>query len=85
MLPRASRNEITEITEDYMRVKLTAPPVEGEANKRLAKFMGKVLGCSSGKIRIIRGATGRNKLLEIFGLTEDEIRSQVNKGCKKRV
>lgn len=85
MLPRASRNEIIEITEDYLRVKLTAPPVEGEANKRLTKFMGKALGCSPGKIRIIRGATGRNKLLEISGLTEDEIRSQVNKGCKKRV
>lgn len=83
VLPRASRDEIIEITDDYLRVKLTAPPVEGEANKRLTKFMGKALGCSSGKIKIISGATGRNKLLEISGLTEDKIRSQVNRCCKK--
>jgi len=83
--PRSSRNEITEITEDCLRIKLTAPPVEGEANKKLAKFMGQVLGCGAGKIKVIRGATGRCKLLEITGLTEDEIRSRVDKCCRKSV
>lgn len=83
--PRSSRNEITEITEDYLRIKLTAPPVEGEANKKLAKFMGQVLGCSAGQIKVIRGATGRCKLLEIIGLTADQIRSRVDKCCRKSV
>lgn len=83
--PRASRNEITGIKGDCLCIKLTAPPVDGEANKRLVKFLGQVLRCGTGKIRITRGTTGRCKLLEITGVTEEEIRSRVGGSCRKRV
>ncbi|MGI5865959.1 MAG: DUF167 domain-containing protein [Syntrophaceticus schinkii] len=83
--PRASRNEITGIRGDCLRIKLTAPPVDGEANKRLTKFLGQVLRCGSGRIKIARGATGRCKLLEITGVTEDEVRRLVGDCCQKRV
>lgn len=77
--PRASRNEIAGIKGDFLYIKLTAPPVDGEANKQLVKFLGQFLHCGKGKIRISRGDTGRCKFLEIIGVTEEEIRRRV--GC----
>jgi uncharacterized protein (TIGR00251 family) len=68
--PRAARNEVAGIAGDHLRVRLTAPPVEGEANKLLQKYLSEVFRCSPGSIRIIRGATGRLKLLEINGISE---------------
>jgi len=82
--PRSSRNEIMGITGDCLRIKLTAPPVEGKANKKLVKFLGQVFDCGAGKIRITRGATSRRKLLEITGVTEEEIRRRVGDCCRKR-
>jgi uncharacterized protein (TIGR00251 family) len=70
--PRAARNEVAGIAGDHLRVRLTAPPVEGEANRLLQKYLSEVFDCSPGKISIIRGLTGRLKLLEIDGVSEAE-------------
>lgn len=67
--PRAARNEVAGIDGDFLRVRLTAPPVEGEANRQLQKFMGEVFHCSPGAVQIVRGDTGRLKLIEIAGIT----------------
>lgn len=75
--PRSSKNEIIGVTGDFLRVKLTAPPVEGEANKALVKYLGQLFGCAGGRIKILRGATGRCKLVEITGLTEEAVRQQL--------
>jgi len=64
--PRASRNEIAEILEDgTVRVRLTAPPVEGKANRALIKFLAKVLDVRPSAIEIVAGETGRDKLVAI--------------------
>ena len=68
--PRAARNEVAGGVGDCLRVRLTAPPVKGEANKLLQKYLSEVFCCSPGSIRIIRGSTGRLKLLEIKGIGE---------------
>ena len=70
--PRAARNEVAGVAGDHLRVRLTAPPVEGEANRQLQKYLAGVFHCSPGNIRIIRGMTGRLKLLEITGIDEPE-------------
>lgn len=80
--PRASKNEIAGIMGEFLRVRLTAPPVEGEANKKLIKFLGKVFRCRAGSVKILRGATGRCKLVEIDGVSEDEVRSLVADRCR---
>ena len=76
--PRASRNEVTGVVGDCLRVRLTAPPVEGEANKLLQKYLSEVLCCSPGSIRIIRGSTGRLKLLDVSGLGENDAKKLVS-------
>jgi len=54
-------------------VRLTAPPVEGEANKLLQKFLGEVFGCGAGNVRILRGLTSHKKLVEIKEVVLEEV------------
>ncbi len=78
--PRASCNEVVGITEEYLRIRLTAPPVDGKANKQLVKFLGQLFRCGAGKVRILHGTSGRCKLVEIDGISEDDARRLV-KNC----
>lgn len=72
--PRASRNEITEIQSDgTVKVRLTAPPVEGDANRALITFMAEVLGVAPSKLDIVAGTTGKDKLLSVLDMDKDEV------------
>jgi hypothetical protein len=65
--PRASRNEIVEILSDLtVKIRLTAPPVEGKANEALVKFLAEVLGEPASNIEIVGGHTGRDKIVSIL-------------------
>jgi uncharacterized protein YggU (UPF0235/DUF167 family) len=49
-------------------VRLTAPPVEGAANWALARFLGRALGVAPSAVRVVSGASGRNKVVSVAGL-----------------
>ena len=76
--PRASRNEITEIQSDgTVKVRLTAPPVEGDANKALIVFMAEVLGVPPSKLDIVAGLSGKDKLISVLDMDMDEVHRRV--------
>lgn len=67
--PRSARNEIAEILSDgTVRVRLTAPPVDGKANAALIKFLAEVLGVAPSRLEIVAGETGRDKLVSILDM-----------------
>lgn len=61
--PRASRNELAGIHEQSLKVRLTAPPVEGEANKECLKFLAKVFGVPKAHLEIVQGHKSRRKTI----------------------
>ena len=63
--PRASRDEIVGPHGDCLKVRITAPPVEGKANTHLLKFLAKQFGVSRQQISLISGQQGRHKQLRI--------------------
>ena len=69
--PRASKNEIGEPLGDELKVKVTAPPVDAAANQALIELLADTLGCSRGKVELIRGQTPRHKTLMLHGFTLD--------------
>lgn len=71
--PRASKNEITGWSEGVLRVRLTAPPVDGAANEALVAFMAGTLGVRRADIALVSGEKSRTKTLEITGLTEAQM------------
>lgn len=67
--PRSSKNEISGIMADgTVKIRLTAPPVEGKANKALIKLLSSVLDVAPSNIEIIAGQTSRDKLVTIIDL-----------------
>jgi uncharacterized protein (TIGR00251 family) len=65
--PRASRNEIIGPYRDGIKVKVTAPPLEGKANEALLRFLVKELGIPLSHIEILKGHRSREKVLKISG------------------
>jgi uncharacterized protein (TIGR00251 family) len=72
--PRARKDEIGGERDGALVVRVTAPPVEGRANEAVRKLLAKRLGIASGRVSIVRGASGRDKLVEIEGMDADAVR-----------
>lgn len=75
--PRSSRNQITGWQGDVLAIKLTAPPVEGAANKACIEFLAGRLGVRKSQIALVSGAAGGQKAFEITGISRDEIRARL--------
>ena len=73
VLPRSSSNQIVGREEGIFKVKLTAPPVEGKANKALKEFLAKRLGLSKRDVEIISGERSRLKSVLIHGLSREAV------------
>jgi uncharacterized protein (TIGR00251 family) len=71
--PRASRDGIAGERAGALLVRLTAPPVEGAANAALLRLVARALGVPSSSIEILRGASGRDKLLRIAGVRAEAV------------
>jgi uncharacterized protein (TIGR00251 family) len=59
--PRASADAFAGVHDGALKVRITAPPVDGEANKRLLRFLAKQLRLPVSALSIPRGETGRSK------------------------
>jgi uncharacterized protein (TIGR00251 family) len=73
VIPRARRTEIAGRRGEAILVRLSAPPVDGAANDALVAYLAERLGLPQRRITIARGATARDKMLAIDGLTSAEV------------
>jgi len=67
--PRASKNEIVGIQEQWLKVRITAPPVDGKANTHLIRFLAGEFKIKQSQITLISGETSREKRLRIHSPT----------------
>lgn len=66
VLPRSSRNEVVgEMADGTLKVKLTAPPIDGKANGALIILLAKYFGVKKDKIKLVSGLTSKNKTVEL--------------------
>lgn len=70
--PNASKNEIIK-TDDGVKIKITAPPVDGKANKCLIEFLSKLFKIPKSSIEILRGETSKEKTLLLKIDDDDKI------------
>ena len=76
--PRASRDEVGPFEADVLRVRVTAPPVDGRANPALVRLLEKRLGVARGDVRVVVGETARQKVVAVDGLDEAEVRRRLD-------
>ncbi len=79
LLPKSSKNQVVGREGDHFKVKVTAPPIEGRANKALIDLLAKKLGVSKSHIEIISGKSSRLKSVRIDGLSQEDIIKEMEK------
>jgi uncharacterized protein (TIGR00251 family) len=72
--PRARRDELAGERDGVLLVRVTAPPVEGRANDAVRKLLAKRLGVAAGRVSVVRGASGRDKVVEVQGMEAEAVR-----------
>ena len=77
VVPRASKNEIVGFHGDALKVRLAAPPVEGRANEALIAFLAHRLDVRKSQVEIVAGATSRQKIIRVIGLSPQELREHL--------
>jgi uncharacterized protein (TIGR00251 family) len=71
--PRASRAKVGPLHDGRLKVAVTSPPVDGEANAAVIELIAKTLGVARGAVKVVAGATSRRKTLEVSGITRAAI------------
>lgn len=71
--PRASRNALAGIHEGVLKVRLTAPPVDGEANKECLKFLAEVFLIPKSQLKVIQGHKSRRKRILVRGVDPESL------------
>ena len=77
VIPRASRNEIEGVTGNALKVRVTAPPVEGAANKALIELLAERLKVRKSQIEIVAGQTSQKKMISVVGLRPSEVEERL--------
>ena len=73
VVPRSGRNQIVGVEGEALKIKLTAPPVEGAANAALIKFLAEWLEVRRSAVSIVSGGRARNKLVRVKGVTQEHV------------
>jgi len=77
LTPRAARDELVGFDGATLRVRVTAPPVDGRANEALARLLAGRLDVPRSAVRVVSGHTARQKIVEVEGMTAADVRSKL--------
>jgi uncharacterized protein len=69
--PRASRARIGPLHAGRLKLAVTAPPVDGEANAAVIELLSRALGVARGQVAVVRGASSRRKTMRLSGVPVD--------------
>lgn len=80
--PRASKNEAVVMENGGLKIRLTAPPVDGAANEALVRFLADALSIPKSQVAIVSGHTSRDKIVTIEGIDKERANTVLNKPRK---
>ena len=76
--PGAKRNAIVGVHGNALKIAISAPPVDGRANEFVRIFVADALGIPAGMITVVAGASSRQKVLSIEGVSLSEVQARVD-------
>jgi uncharacterized protein (TIGR00251 family) len=82
VIPHASRTEIVGMQDGVLKIKVTAPPVEGAANEACIKLLAGELKLKKSQMEIFSGAKSRRKTVMIKDISKTELELKINNSLK---
>ena len=76
VIPNSSSSKITEITEEYLKIKLNSPPIENKANKEVIVLLAKTFDIPKSSIELLNGDKNKLKTF-LLPITEEEMRTKI--------
>ncbi len=80
VVPSVSSSGIVGWLGDSLKVRVTAPPEKGKANRAVRELVAKAAGIKTEHTTIIAGESSPNKTIELCGLTEAEFKQRISSG-----
>lgn len=77
--PQSRKNEIVGLYQNQLKIKITAPPVDGKANECLLEYLSEILSIRISALEIIKGQTSKSKQIKVAGRTPEVIRGLLQK------
>ncbi len=84
VIPGAKKDLVAGEENGRLKVRLQAPPVEGKANKALVRLLARRLGLSRGRVRLVRGARSRDKMVLLAGVSMPRARRLLEEALRDR-
>lgn len=78
--PRGHADELLGIEDGVLHARVSAPPVDGKANKALCRLVAKRVGVAPSRVAVARGAKSREKVIEVEGVAEPELLAALRGG-----
>jgi uncharacterized protein (TIGR00251 family) len=71
--PRASRDELLGVRDGVLHARVSAPPVDGQANRALCRLIAASVRVAPSHVEIVRGERGRSKLVRVGGMRQETL------------
>lgn len=78
--PRGHADELLGLVDGVLQARVSAPPVEGKANKALCRLVAKQAKVAPSRVRVIRGEKSRQKVILVEGIEEKKLREKLGEG-----
>ena len=77
--PRASRTELAGEYGDALKLRITAPPVEGKANEECRRFLAKLLDVPASAVEIVSGTSSKDKVIRVHNMNAERVREALRR------
>lgn len=78
VIPNSKKNYIVEINNEFIKIKLTALPLENKANCALVKYLSKLFNISKSSFQILVGEKNRFKSIKVLNFSQDKLLKILN-------
>lgn len=78
VVPKSAKNEFAGIQGDAIKIRITAPPVGGQANDACKRFLSDLLGVKKNQVTIVSGHKSRKKTVAIEGIGKKDIEAVIS-------